>query len=134
MLKRFLIYGLLGWNMEVIWTGLYSLSTGDVNMQGSTSLWMFIIYGSSVFILEPVHHHIRDWRWPIRGMIWVILIWFIEYTTGFMLREFLGIKPWNYEGKFAIDGLVRLDYAPAWFIAGLLFEKAHNLLDRLRIA
>ena len=87
---------------------------------------------SSVFILEPVHHRIREWRWPIRGMMWVLLIWFIEYTTGFMLREFLGITPWNYEGKFAIDGLVRLDYAPAWFVAGFLFEKAHNLLDKLK--
>lgn len=103
-------------------------------MQGTTSLWMFLIYGSSVFLLEPVHHRIRDWRWPARGLIWVMLIWTIEFVTGFILREFLGITPWYYVGRFAIDGLVRLDYAPAWFVVGLMFERVHNLLDKYRIA
>lgn len=120
--------------MEVVWTGFYSLSTGDFNMQGSTSLWMFLIYGSTVFILEPVHHRIKEWRWPIRGLIWLILIWAMEYGSGFFLREVLGVTPWNYVGKYSIDGLVRLDYGPAWFAAGLLFEKTHNLLDRYNIA
>lgn len=64
----------------------------------------------------------------------MVLIWAIEYATGFALREFLGVTPWYYDGKFAIDGLVRLDYAPAWFVAGLLFEKVHNILERYRIA
>lgn len=134
MFKRFLIYGLLGWNIEVLWTGLYSLVLGDVNLQGSTSLWMFLIYGSAVFVLEPVHDRIRNWRWPIRGLIWVVLIWAMEYATGFVLREFLGVTPWYYDGKYAIDGLVRLDYAPAWFIVGLLFEKVHDTLLKLHIA
>ena len=134
MFKRFVLYGLLGWNMEVIWTGLHSLFTGDVNMQGNTSLWMFFIYGSVVFILEPVHRHIKNWRWPIRGMVWVILIWGIEYGTGFILRELLGVTPWYYEGRFAVDGLVRLDYGPAWCFAGFIFERVHNALDRFKIA
>lgn len=134
MFKRFVIYGLLGWNMEVIWTGMHSLITGDRNMQGNTSLWMFFIYGLAVFVLEPVHNRIKEWRWPIRGFVWVLLIWGIEYGTGFVLREFFGIVPWYYEGTFAIDGLVRLDYAPAWFVAGLIFEKVHLTLERYRIA
>lgn len=134
MFKRFLIYGLLGWNIEVIWTGLYSLTTGDVNLVGSTSLWMFLIYGSAAFVLEPVHDRIRSWRWPLRGLIWLILIWTMEYGAGFVLREFLGVTPWYYDGKYAIDGLVRLDYAPAWFVVGLLFEKAHDILLKFHVA
>ena len=32
--------------------------------------------------------------------------------------------PWDYsDAKYNIDGLVRLDFAPAWFILGLVFEK-----------
>lgn len=134
MLKRFIIYGLLGWNIEVFWTGLGSLVGGDWNLPGATSLWMFFIYGSSVFVLEPIHHIISRWRWPFRGIIWVAIIWGIEYISGLFLTQVIGVSPWYYTGPFAIDGLVRIDFAPAWFVAGLLFEWLHNLMDRYNFA
>lgn len=134
MLKRYLIYGLLGWNIEVIWTGFHSLLSGDWNMQGVTSLWMFFVYGLAVFVLEPIHDIIHHWRWPFRGVIWVVLIWGIEYASGLLLTEIIGVSPWYYTGRFAIDGLVRIDYAPAWFVAGLVFEWVHNRLDSYNIA
>ena len=59
----------------------------------------------------------------------MVIIWGIEYTTGLMLRVFVGSEPWFYTGPFAVDGLVRLDYGAAWFVAGLLFEKVHTTLD-----
>ena len=32
--------------------------------------------------------------------------------------------PWDYSGaKTSIKGVIRLDYAPYWMIAGLIFEK-----------
>lgn len=98
-------------------------------MAGVTSLWMFFVYGSAVFILEPIHHMISQWRWYFRGIIWVILIWGIEYCSGLLLIQVIGVSPWYYTGPFAIDGLVRIDYAPAWFVAGLMFEKVHNWMD-----
>ncbi len=134
MLKRFVIYGLLGWNIEVLWTGFHSLFSGDLNMQGATTLWMFFVYGSAVFVLEPIHHIISKWRWPFRGIIWVVIIWGIEYASGLFLTQVVGVTPWYYSGPFAIDGLVRVDYAPAWFIAGLAFEWVHNRLDDYKIA
>lgn len=134
MLKRFFIYGLLGWSLEIFWTGLHSLLQGDPRLEGFTNLWMFFIYGSAVFILEPIHHIIRYWRWPVRGILWVIIIWGIEYSSGLLLINTLGISPWFYTGGYAIDGLVRLDYAPAWFVAGLIFERVHNTLDMYDVA
>ncbi len=133
MMKRFLIYGLAGWTMEIIWTGFYSLIKGDLRLLGFTNLWMFIIYGCAVF-LEPIHDIIYEWRWYARGLIWVIIIWGIEYTSGLILVAILGVYPWTYTGPFTIDNLVRLDYAPAWFVAGLLFENLHRILDRHGIA
>lgn len=115
--------------MEVFWTGLGSLLQGDATLMSFTNLWMFFIYGSAVF-LEPIHDIIAGWRWPVRGIIWVILIWGIEYTSGMVLYNLLGIRAWVYTGPFAIEGLVKLDYAPAWFIAGLIFERIHYTLDR----
>ncbi len=133
MIKRFFIYGIVGWSMEIIWTGLYSLVTGDMTLQAYTSLWMFLIYGSAIF-LEPLHDIIKDWNFIFRGIIWVVIIWGIEFSTGKILLNLLHAYPWQYFGNTAIEGLVRLDYAPAWFVAGLVFETIHKTLDNLKIA
>ncbi len=133
MAKRFFIYGLVGWCVEIIWTGLDSLMRGDLGLDGFTNLWMFFIYGLAVF-LEPIHDVIREWRWLFRGIIWVVIIWGIEYTSGLILGNVLGVYPWVYTGTFAVDGLVRIDYAPAWFVAGLIFEKIHYTLDDYKVA
>lgn len=132
MIKRFFIYGIFGWSMEVLWTGLYSLSTGDLGLEAYTSLWMFFIYGCGVF-LEPIHDIIKDWNVFLRGIIWVVIIWGIEYSTGKILLNVLHIYPWRYYGRMAVEGLVRLDYAPAWFVAGLFFERIHRTLDNYKV-
>ncbi len=133
MIKRFFIYGLIGLSMEIIWTGLGSLLSGDIRLEGFSNLWMLPIYGSAVF-LEPIHDIIAKWKWPLRGILWVAIIWGIEYTSGFLLIHTLHIHAWFYKGTFAVDSLIRLDYAPAWFAAGLLFERLHRLLDEHQIA
>ncbi|MCX8130386.1 MAG: hypothetical protein N3I35_09835 [Clostridia bacterium] len=133
MIKRYLIYGLIGWCVEIFWTGLGSLMNGNIRLEGFTNLWMFFIYGMAVF-LEPIHDVIREWRWLFRGVIWVVIIWGIEYTSGLVLGNILGVYPWVYTGAFAVDNLVRIDYAPAWFVAGLIFEKIHYRLDAYGIA
>lgn len=39
--------------------------------------------------------------------------------------------PWDYSGaKSNINGLIRLDYAPFWMAAGLIFEKILSAADR----
>lgn len=119
--------------MEIFWTGMSSLIGGDLRLAGYSNLWMFFIYGAAVF-LEPIHDIIRNWRWPIRGVIWMVIIWGIEYTSGLLLVKILGVYPWFYGGPLAVEGIVNLAFAPAWFIAGLLFERAHRMLDAYEIA
>ncbi|RNC28540.1 MAG: hypothetical protein AWM53_01520 [Candidatus Dichloromethanomonas elyunquensis] len=133
MIKRFLIYGLIGWYSEIIWTGLDSLVRGDLRLMGFTNLWMFFIYGCAVF-LEPLHDNITDWRWPIRGIFWLILIWGIEYLTGSLLHRILGVYPWHYSDPLAVNGLITFTFAPVWFVGGLLFERIHHALDIREIA
>jgi uncharacterized membrane protein len=44
------------------------------------------------------------------------------------------VVPWDYTGTpLAVAGVIRLDYAPAWFVAGLLFERLHDWLMAARI-
>ncbi|NLL51418.1 MAG: hypothetical protein GX248_01790 [Peptococcaceae bacterium] len=132
MLRRFLFYGFLGWTIEIMFTGMDSLIRGDLRLFAFTNLWMFFIYGLAVF-LEPVHDRITGWKWPFRGMFWMLLFWGIEYVTGFMLVNILGVYPWHYTDLYAINGLITLRFAPFWFAAGLLFEKIHRFLDSLEI-
>ncbi|MBZ4653509.1 MAG: hypothetical protein JG781_848 [Peptococcaceae bacterium] len=134
MIMRFVIYGIIGWALEIFWTGMGALFSGNWQLPGFTYLWMFPIYGLAV-LLEPLHDEIGNWPWYIRGLVWVVIIFAIEYTTGWLLGMILGRCPWDYSGTtpFHVRGLIRLDYAPAWFIAGLLFERLHRTLDKIRI-
>ncbi|WP_084053366.1 putative ABC transporter permease [Desulfonispora thiosulfatigenes] len=131
MLKRYVLYGLIGWIIEVIWTGLGSLLEGRWTLDSQTYLWMFFIYGFAIF-LEPIHDLIRQYNWFFRGLIYMSVIFLIEYTTGYILDLAIGACPWEYAGKiYAVNGYIRLDYGPAWFGAGLLFEHIHDKSGKL---
>ncbi len=134
MLIRYVIYGLLGWAMEILWTGLHSMLNGDVKLQGTTYLWMLPIYGLAVF-LEPLHDRIRHLPWIVRGVIWSIIILALEYITGWMIQGIVGTSPWDYTGTaYSVRGLIRLDYFPVWFVVGLIYEKLHDILrDTVKI-
>lgn len=128
MLRRFVIYALSGWCMEVVFTGIGSLLKGDPTLTSKTYIWMFFIYGLAVF-LEPIHNSIRSLPAVVRGGIYMVLIFAGEYLTGFLLYKLIGQCPWDYTGcRFSVNGYIRLDYIPAWFTVGLLFEKLHDAL------
>lgn len=132
MITRFIIYGLLGWNVEIFWTGFCSVLRGDMNLMGHTSIWMFFIYGSAVFVFEPVHRAISEYNRFVRGCVWSVLIFAIEFISGMILR-LLGIEAWYYSGDYAVYGVIRLDYLPLWFAVGLIFERIHTLLLKYHI-
>lgn len=127
MIYRFLLYGLIGWGLEIFWTGLGSAVAGDVRLSASTYLWMFPIYGMAI-LMEPIHHRIRAWPFLLRGLVWLLIIWIIEYGSGGMIRSITGSSPWDYTGTtpWQVNGLIRLDMAPLWMITGFLFERIHD--------
>ena len=56
----------------------------------------------------------------------MLCIFSAEYISGFILEMTVGVCPWDYTAaKYNIDGYIRLDYAPAWFAAGLFFERMY---------
>lgn len=96
---------------------------------GHTSLWMFPIYGLGAFVL-PVGEYLKRRSgknamrgYLLRGALYMSVIFLTEYVTGSWLRK-QGICPWDYTGKRTnFEGLIRLDFAPLWFLTGLLFEQ-----------
>jgi len=123
---------MLGWICEIVWTGTGALLRGNWQMPGFTYLWMFPIYGFAVF-LEPIHDRIRSWPLPVRGLIWVAVIFTIEYLAGWTLAELLGRCPWDYtySTPYHFNGYIRWDYALVWFFLGLGFEKVRGLIDNI---
>ena len=114
--------GTTGWCMEILFTGLHSLHSKNHTLTGSTSIWMFPIYGMASF-LSPLCKRLEGRSLILRGGVYTCCIFFCEYLTGSFLRKF-DACPWNYSGTpYNINGLIRLDYAPLWFGAGLVFEK-----------
>ena len=120
MKRNFLLCGLLGWSLEIFWTGLHSLFKRDRQLMGHSSLWMFPIYGSAAF-LSPIIRLLKKHSFWKRGLVYMLCIYAGEYISGSLLKK-RDFCPWDYSrSRFHYRGLIRFDYAPLWFTAGLLF-------------
>jgi hypothetical protein len=164
-LLRFIAYGMLGWAIEIVWTALHQLlapasavargghapdagprgAAGEVEaraagerwrLAGTTYLWMFPLYGSMVFLYEPLHDALRPVPWLGRALVYAAAFLAVEYVAGWLLRRLTGSCPWDYSrrqrpSRWQLHGLVRLDYLPAWALLGLALEPVHDFLLRL---
>lgn len=145
LILRFFIYGFLGWCTEILWTSLYNfirsyLARGAPpehlaerwRLVGQTYLWMLPIYGAGGLLFERVHEAVRVHPFWLRGLVYAVLCFAIEYISGWLLRRLTGRCPWDYSWAWLhIHGLIRPDYALAWMALGLVFERLHNMLIRL---
>lgn len=122
MRLKFIQCGMYGWCMEVLWTGLNSLIHHDPKLMGFSSLRMFPIYGMAAFI-SPLSSCLKKCRTFTRGIIYMICIFMVEYASGTYLKK-RGCCPWDYsDAPLQVNGVIRLDYAPLWFLTGLFYEK-----------
>ena len=120
--KNFLKCGLAGWCMEIVFTAMDALRRRDMTLKGNTSLWMFPIYGSAA-VLTPVSRLLHEKSVWTRGLAYMSIIFSTEYLTGILLEKHR-LCPWNYsKSRWNISRVIRLDFAPYWFCAGLLFER-----------
>lgn len=124
-LKNFILCGLSGWCLECFWTGLHSLvQKKDKYLRCNTSIWMFPIYGMAVF-LSPVYEKCKNHCTLFRGGVYTCFIFLTEFVTGCILKKHHAC-PWDYSHtRLNFKGVIRLDFAPLWFVVGLLYE---NLL------
>ena len=122
-ITNFILCGLSGWCMECFWTGFHSIKCHeDKTLSCRTSVWMFPIYGMAA-CLNPICNKLKDRNALVRGGVYAFLIYVAEYSSGIILKKY-GACPWDYsKAKFNVKGVIRFDYAPAWCIAGLVFEK-----------
>ncbi|MDO5410761.1 MAG: hypothetical protein Q4F21_09960 [Lachnospiraceae bacterium] len=122
--KNFIRCGLIGWSAELFFTCFHNLAaTNDKRLIGQTSLLMFPIYGFGTLI-PVISGYLKKLGIFLRGSIYAVLIFLMEYLSGSFLRLF-NACPWDYTGesRYQINGLIRLDFFPFWFLLGLLFER-----------
>lgn len=120
--RNFFICGLTGWCIEILFTSAGSLKKKDGRLIGQTSVWMFPIYGMAACI-GPVYQKIKEKPAIFRGTLYTVGIFTFEYLSGTFLKKHQ-LCPWDYsDAKANIGGVIRLDYAPFWMAAGLLFER-----------
>lgn len=117
----FTLCGIMGWCMEITFTALKSLHRRDMSLRGNSSLWMFPIYGCAA-LLTPLFRLLKNMPVIFRGLTYMGMIFSGEYITGTLLSR-RSICPWDYyRHRFHINRVIRLDFAPNWFAAGLFFE------------
>ena len=122
-IRNFFVCGATGWLLECFWTGLGAIrGHKDKMLRCQTSVWMFPIYGMAALI-APISRILKGVPTFFRGLVYTALIFLGEFISGSILKKHKSC-PWDYsKAKLNYKGLIRLDYAPAWFISGLLFEK-----------
>ena len=130
--RRFALYGMVGWAIEVVATGTWSLLRHRQSAAtAQTYLWMHPVYGVGGLVLERIERLTASWPRTAQGLAFLPAIYAIEAASGALLRSVLGRCPWDYTGQgWHIDGLVRLDYAPAWWLVGFLFPPTRALVSR----
>ena len=127
-IQNFMICGLTGWCMEILFTSTGSIWKHDRRMMVQTSLWMFPIYGMAA-VIAPVSRRLTSCPVLLRGAIYSVGIFTGEYVSGSFLKKHR-MCPWDYsKAKANINGIIRLDYAPLWMFAGLAFEKILSIAD-----
>lgn len=124
--RNFFLCGMCGWIMECLWTGLHSIFSGkDSKLTCQTSIWMFPIYGLASLI-GPISKRLSKLSRHYRGILYTILIFTVEFFSGKILQK-IHACPWDYsKAHFNLKGLIRLDYAPLWYMVGLFYEKILN--------
>ena len=120
---RFLAYGAAGWAVDSLFV------FARTGRRRPSSLLNVPVYGLARPLFEPVHDRIRCRRLVTRAAVYGVGTLAVEYASGRALRRLVGHAPWDYgRARFAVDGLVRLDYLPLWSLFGLGLERFHDLL------
>ncbi|MBI5211050.1 MAG: hypothetical protein HY927_13855 [Elusimicrobia bacterium] len=123
------VFACVGTALEVVFTALADFrKTRSLRLMGYSYVWMLPIYALVPVIMDVLYVPLEGVILPLRLATYVTLLLAVEYLSGRAMRRLLGEAPWEpgYRGKrWAVDGLVRLDYAPAWAAACFLFERLY---------
>ena len=101
------------------------------SLTGKTYVWMFPVYVLIPILLGPLKKLLKEQHLIIRLLIYVLIIYAIEFSSGFLLEQLTGKCPWEYTSGWEIMGYIRLDYFPSWLFFAYILETLYSYLDEL---
>ncbi len=117
MLRRFVLYGALGFATETAFT----IAARRPKLPHPATL---AVYGLAAPLLPPLADRLHGSALPLRACAYAVGIAAVEYLAGCVLRRAFGAAPWDYShARWNVDGLTRLDYLPLWALYGLFLER-----------
>src|SRR3954465_7661108 len=109
----------LGMTCEVFFTAFTALFTGNpvdnkppIALAGITYVWMAFIYALIPILGVLFYDKVKHIPIYLRLPMYVLIIYIIEFTSGYILRLTTGSCPWEYTTGWQVMGLIRLDYFP----------------------
>lgn len=141
-LKTIIGFVLVGVTMEIFWTSILdAIKNKDPKLTGTSYLWMFPIYAVVPFFYVLVLEYFPDTNIFLKGFIYMSLFYLLEFVSGYIVKTLVGISPWDYNGysikfhgrkyKSNFMGLICLQYAPVWYIYGIIGEYYFNYLSQM---
>jgi hypothetical protein len=132
-----LFFVCLGMTCEVFFTAFTALFTGTpindkplIALAGITYVWMAFIYALIPILGVLFYDKVKHIPFYFRLPMYVLIIYVIEFTSGYILKVTTGSCPWNYTTGWQIMGLIRLDYFPAWLAFAWMVERLYVLINR----
>jgi uncharacterized membrane protein len=120
----------IGITMEVIATSIMDfVKFRDPRLKGETYLWMLPIYAVVPSIYIFVQSILPDINWIVKGLVYMLAFYLLEFIAGLLIKAIVGVSPWNYKTyRFHYKEVICLEYAPVWFIYGIVGEKYFEFL------
>lgn len=109
---------------------LLSKESLDWSLQGETYIWMFFIYACIPILFRLLYGLVDKLHVFYQAVIVVLIIFIVEFITGFALDMLLGKCPWEYTEGLHVMGYIRLDYAPFWFVFAVFVIGLYKILVR----
>jgi hypothetical protein len=125
VLLTIFLFVCVGIAMEVAFTAITDFWRDRCpRLRGHSYLWMAFTYAAVPLILAVVYPPIHQLPIAARLALYVSLVYLVEYSWGWLLRRATGQCPWDYgRARWAVSGLIRLDYLPCWAAACWMFER-----------
>ena len=116
--------------MEVVCTSIMDfIKLRDPRLKGETYLWMLPVYAAVPFIYVFIQSILPDLVWWQKGFVYMIAFYLLELIAGLIIKALVGVSPWNYKNyRFHFMEVICLEYAPVWFIYGIIGEMYYEFL------
>lgn len=131
-----IFFACMGITTEVVFTALSAVLNQEpfhgkplYALTGYSYLWMIPVYALIPLAGIFIHPKVKHWPVYFRLPFFVLLVYLVEFTAGYLLKTATGSCPWNYTSGWQIMGFIRLDYFPAWLIFVWFIERLYIFIN-----